>query len=124
MGEIRILATGAPRRGIVSAERAGGGATRSLRIVAYVVGMPLSALGAVMLATAMVEIVAEASIWLAFFVGGAVTTFVGVAAVLATRGHPVEEIGLRGAFLLTVASWTATGLFAAIPLVLAPGDHS
>ncbi|MCB1741683.1 MAG: TrkH family potassium uptake protein [Gammaproteobacteria bacterium] len=85
--------------------------------IGRVVGIFLIVLSVFMLAPAVLMIVLRESHWAEFLLAAGITALCGLA--LAARPGPVlSRLSTREAFLLTTTSWTAVGLFGALPLVL------
>ena len=87
-----------------------------LRPAFLVVGALLATLGSAMLIPAIVDLVAGADEWRAFFAAGLVTVLIGLGLNLASRGNH-GNLGTRQAFIMTVAAWVALSGFGALPLL-------
>jgi trk system potassium uptake protein TrkH len=85
-----------------------------LRQVLFYVGLLLTALAVAMTVPALVDAAAGDRDWAAFVMGAGIALFIGGALMLATR-REAPKLNLRGAVLLTVASWLAAAAFAALP---------
>ena len=90
-----------------------------LRPVFFVIGLMLAALGAAMFIPFVVDWQMGGRSWPAFAMSGVFTTLVGAVLALATY-MPRPSLPARGAFLLTVLSWVALSVFAAIPFLMSP----
>ena len=96
----------------------------SLRPVLMMIGVMVMVLSAAMLAPGVLDAVeGEGESASAFFISSILCLFVGSATALANRG-PVDSITPRGAFVLTVGSWLALSLCAALPMRLSGQDMS
>jgi trk system potassium uptake protein TrkH len=84
------------------------------RQVLFYVGLLLTAFAVSMTVPALVDAAADDPDWLAFVLAAGVSLFMGGALMLATR-QDAARLNLRGAFLLTVASWVAAAAFGALP---------
>lgn len=85
-----------------------------LRQVLFYVGLLLTGFAVAMTVPALVDAAAGDRDWFAFVMGAGIALFVGGALMLATRREG-PRLGLRDAFLLTVASWLAAAAFGALP---------
>lgn len=93
--------------------------SHSLRPILYTIGIMVSVLSAAMFLPAGVDAAAGATTSAqAFFMSAIVGLSGGVLLALVTR-TPLSELSARGAFVLTVGSWLALSLVAALPLRLA-----
>ncbi len=90
-----------------------------LRPVFFVVGLMIAALGASMFAPMLVDLAYDDRSWRAFGISGILTTLLGGVLALATY-TPKPNLRARGAFLLTVLSWVALSVFAALPFLMDP----
>jgi len=94
-----------------------------LRPVFFVVGLMIAALGVLMFIPLGVDLFFERRSWRAFGISGLLTILFGAA--LATANYtPEPDLRAKGAFLLTVASWVALSVFAAIPFLMEPSSLS
>ncbi|MCX7631001.1 MAG: TrkH family potassium uptake protein [Geminicoccaceae bacterium] len=84
--------------------------------VAHAVGWLLVVLAAAMLPPMALDLADDNRDWTGFAAAAALTGFVGVALLLASRG-PEPALDVRSAFLLTAASWLAVSAFGALPFV-------
>lgn len=89
----------------------------SFQVVFFAAGILLNVIALGMVAPAIVDYVAGDGDWQAFATSIALTSFVGLILMEANRG-PRRYISVRAGFLLTVVSWLAVCLFAALPFVL------
>ncbi len=89
-----------------------------LRPIGYIVGLMIAVLGVLMVIPAMVDwLTVTGDVWV--FVSCAVITFsIGAMMALASRNAASEPLGIRQAFLLTLAIWTVIPLFGALPFML------
>lgn len=89
------------------------------RPVFFVIGLMTAALGVMMFAPMLVDLLDERRSWRAFGVAGLFTTIFG--AVMATATYtPKPDLRARGAFVLTVFAWIVLSLMASIPFMLEP----
>ena len=86
------------------------------RQVLFYVGLLLTALAVAMTVPALVDAAAGSRGWSAFVLAACISLFAGGALMLTTRQDDAQRLNLRGAFLLTVASWLAAAAFGALPL--------
>lgn len=84
------------------------------RIVFISIGLMLVMLGALMGVPAIVDASLGNPDWKVFAISSGVSLFIGGALVLANRGSDYK-LGLREGYLLTVGSWVAISLMAAVP---------
>jgi len=93
----------------------------NLRPILLVTGALVAILGASMLVPMTADLFssdpADQRNWTAFGASALISIFVGAGIAAATWG-PIEEITIRQGFLLTVSSWVALVIFAALPLKL------
>lgn len=87
------------------------------RPVLLVTGILTALLGLTMMAPAIVDAALGNADWQVFFASSLVTTLLGLGVWLATRGT-VKGLGLRQAFLMTVAAWVVLAGFGALPIYL------
>ncbi len=90
------------------------------RPVVLVTGFLLIGLAGAMLPPMVLDILDDEPEWRAFAWSALICAVAGTAMALAARGR-VEMLTVRGAFVLTVASWLALAAFAALPFLLS-GD--
>jgi trk system potassium uptake protein len=90
------------------------GSVLDFRQVLFFVGLLLTGLAVAMTVPALVDAAAGDRDWLAFMTASGVSIFVGGGLMLATRREG-RKLGLRDAFLLTVAAWLAAAAFGALP---------
>jgi trk system potassium uptake protein len=88
-----------------------------VRPVAFIIGIMLIVLAAVMTLPIMAELAAGGRQWRIFAFSAAITLFVGVATVLTTQTR-IRSFNLRQAFLLTSISWVVIAAFGALPFVV------
>lgn len=88
-----------------------------LRPVLLVIGILTVILGVTMMAPAIVDAALGNADWKSFFIASIITTLTGLGLWLATRGT-VRGLGIRQAFLMTVAAWVALATFGALPIYL------
>ncbi|MFQ5672405.1 MAG: TrkH family potassium uptake protein [Nitrospinales bacterium] len=87
----------------------------NFRLIGFVVGIFLFALGVMMAVPAAVDAAAGNEDWRVFAGSGLFTGMTGGLLCLATRGEKLVP-GIRDSFLLTSLAWTVVSLFAAAPL--------
>lgn len=90
-----------------------------MRPVFFVIGLMVSALGALMFVPAGVDYLYGDISWPAFLISGILTLLFGGVMALAARS-PDAQLRARGAFILTTMAWVALSFVAAIPLYLSP----
>ena len=97
----------------------------NLRPVVLVTGALVAALGVLMIAPLVANLLAESAAhkadWAAFATSAIICLFVGGGAMAASWGQ-IDSISVRQGFLLTAASWLALVAFAALPLMLGALD--
>jgi trk system potassium uptake protein TrkH len=81
------------------------------------VGSLLLVMACFMTAPLVADLAAKDGNWPSFLVAAAAAAFVGVALVLASRGHP-NRLTIRESILLTVTSWLVAPAIGAVPLLL------
>ncbi|MDG1418961.1 MAG: TrkH family potassium uptake protein [Maricaulis sp.] len=92
--------------------------TASLRPVFFVIGIMVAVLSAAMLVPAAIDASSGAlESARAFFISSVIGLFLGAAFALMNRA-PLQSVTPRVAFILTVGSWLALALMAAVPLHL------
>ena len=116
-GERRVTPAAARTTPIPSQERA------PFRLFAHAVGWLLLLLAGAMVLPMAVDLADGHPDWKGFAGGVLLTSFVGVALLLATRG-PLPPIDLRTGFLLTSLTWAAVAWFATLPFELGSVDLS
>ena len=84
--------------------------------VLMICGYFITVLGVAMLIPAAVDIYYSGVNWSIFINSSIVAIFIGLSLFLANRGK-IKEITIRQAYLLTVLSWGAVALLAAVPFV-------
>ena len=87
------------------------------RPVLNIAGALLAILAVAMLVPATFDLAAGSRDWQAFAAAAAVTGFVGVALILATRQAGWRTFGIRQGFLVANLSWLLVALFGALPFV-------
>lgn len=87
------------------------------RPVLNIAGSLLAILAVAMLVPATFDLAAGSRDWQAFAAAAAVTAFVGVALILATREAGWRGFGIRQGFLVANLSWALVALFGALPFV-------
>jgi len=93
-----------------------------LRPVFFIAGALLAILAVAMLVPTALDLALGSSDWQAFAAAAALTLFVGVALMLATRDAGWRGFGLRQGFLIANLAWILMALFGALPFVFAdPG---
>ena len=95
-----------------------------LRPVGYVIGLLLVALGVSMAIPWAVDIVWETGGGGTFAVSGVITILFGGSMALASANSRSPGLNLQQAFLLTVLSWVALPIFAALPFWLGAPNAS
>jgi trk system potassium uptake protein len=89
-----------------------------LRPIAYIVGLMIAALGALMLIPAVVDALHDhAEAW-AFVTAAGVALLSGAMLALATRNSIGQSLSIRQAFLLTIGIWVLIPLFGSLPFIL------
>ncbi len=86
-----------------------------LRPVLFYTGVLLAGLAVAMIVPALIDAAAGDSDWTGHLTAAAISLFVGVALMLATRGGSAK-LSLRQAFLFAVVSWLAFAAIGALPL--------
>lgn len=89
-----------------------------LRPVFLVIGAMIMVLGLFMLLPIAIDLSAGNSVWSAFAVSAGVSISFGAMLVAANRTSS-SDLSIKGAFVLTVFSWLALSVFAALPLIIA-----
>jgi len=89
----------------------------NFRPILHILGLLLTALAVAMLAPTAMDAAVDDVDWQVFAISALVTGFAGVSLVLAFRAREMPRLRLREAFLLTVLSWTAIAVFAALPFL-------
>ena len=84
------------------------------RPIFQVVGLLLTTLGCAMMLPALVDLMLGHADWLAFAASSLFTLFVGIGLWATSRGS-TAPLGIRQAFLLTIATWVALTTFGALP---------
>lgn len=95
-----------------------------LRPVGYVIGLLLVALGGTMFIPWGVDIIWETGGGGTFAISAMITILFGGSMALASANSRSAGLSLQQAFLLTVMSWLALPVFAALPFWLGPPDAS
>lgn len=90
-----------------------------LRPVFFVIGLMVSALGALMFLPASIDYLYKDNSWQAFTISAILTLLLGGTLAFAAR-TPEANLRARGAFVLTTLAWIALAFFAAVPLYFAP----
>ncbi len=95
--------------------------------VLFIIGLLMSLLAVAMALPAVADLATGNPDWQVFAGSAAVSLFIGVALMLATRTGRHTDLGLRQAFLLTTISWLAVAAVGALPfafseLGLGPAD--
>jgi trk system potassium uptake protein len=85
--------------------------------VFYVVGLLLLALGALMLAPAILDWATNDPAWELFAESAAITLLFGGLFVFANRPEGEVELSLRETFILTTAAWLFLAIFASLPFI-------
>lgn len=88
-----------------------------LRPIALICGLLLTTLAMAMLLPAAVDGLARHDDWLAFVAGAAITLFVGLATMLASRTGSIR-LSTRQTFLVTALAWIVVPAAAALPFLL------
>ena len=83
--------------------------------IMFVVGMLLLVLTLFMIPPMLADLVMDNTDWEVFAGSAVITGFTGLMLVLVSRDAWSERVRLKEGFVLTVASWLAMSLFAAIP---------
>ncbi|MEI4471601.1 TrkH family potassium uptake protein [Frigidibacter sp. MR17.24] len=92
------------------------------RPVAYVIGLLLVALGAIMVLPMAVDIADGSPNWSAFLESAIITLAAGACLAISCRNAARTALSLRQSFLLTTGIWLTVPLFGALPLMAgAPG---
>ncbi|SDE54989.1 TrkH family potassium uptake protein [Rhodospira trueperi] len=91
------------------------------RPILLFIGSLVSILALGMIIPALVDFAHGNPDWIVFVVSAALTLFVGVLLILASRSGPLR-LSIRQAFLMTTVSWIVLPGFAALPFVLADPD--
>lgn len=94
------------------------------RPVGYVIGLMVLALGAAMLAPAMLDALYHSPDWRAFLAASTLTCIVGGALTLGCMRGRRAGLSIEQAFLLTVLAWVGLPLFGALPFMLGEPDAS
>ncbi|MFS4437535.1 TrkH family potassium uptake protein [Paracoccaceae bacterium GXU_MW_L88] len=89
-----------------------------IRPVAYLIGVLLTALGALMLIPMLFDIVEREGHWDTFAESGLITMGVGLATALATRDVKSKSLNIQQIFLITVGLWLVLPFFGALPFLL------
>jgi trk system potassium uptake protein TrkH len=89
-----------------------------LRPILFILGLLLTTLALAMSLPALVDAATGHADWQVFLASAGLTLFIGVALILTMRGGDLA-IGIREAFVLTLASWLGVTLFAALPFAFA-----
>ena len=85
-------------------------------------GYILGILGLIMLIPAGLDFVENEQIWSPFLLSSLITFFFCFSLFLANYTK-VEKISLKQAYLVTVVSWCAVGVFAALPFLFFNSDY-
>ena len=80
------------------------------RPILFILGLLLTTLALAMTLPALVDVVTGHADWQVFLASAGLTLFIGVSLLLTMRGGDME-IGIREAFILTLASWLGVTLF-------------
>ncbi len=97
--------------------------TLDLRPIFLVIGLLLSTLALAMLLPAMVDLTARNPDWQVFAAAAAVSLFVGLATLLASRTGPMR-LSLRQSFLLTALAWVGAAAVGSLPFAFSTLDLS
>ncbi len=93
-----------------------------LRPIAYIVGLSMVVLAALMLLPMALDWLAGDPNWRGFFSAAAVTSVAGGVVALASANAGVAGLSVRQAFILTTAVWAVLPAFGALPFLFgAPG---
>ncbi|MBY0500518.1 MAG: TrkH family potassium uptake protein [Alphaproteobacteria bacterium] len=94
------------------------------RFVVFILGIFLTILAVAMTIPAAMDLLYRDPDWVYFGESAAITGFIGILLTLAFRpeGEPVFEV--RETFVLTVSSWVAISVFAALPFMLSSAAPS
>ncbi|HHN73050.1 MAG TPA: TrkH family potassium uptake protein, partial [Thermopetrobacter sp.] len=95
-----------------------GGMTVDIYRILFAVGMLILLLAVAMLPPLLVDLLRGSSDWQVFALSMAITAFTGMMMVLVSRDAATPVMHVREGFLLTLASWLAVSLFAALPYLL------
>ncbi len=88
------------------------------RRVGYVIGLLLTAFGAMMLLPMAMDLVDGNEHWDVFFASSALTGTVGALTALACASAAADRLTIRETFLLTTGVWVVLPAFGAIPFVI------
>ncbi len=92
--------------------------------VFFIVGLFLTMLATAMCVPAAVDLATGHPDWQVFLGASAITLFIGVSLMLATRMESGARLGLRQAFVLTTLSWLAIATFGALPFAFSELEMS
>lgn len=95
-----------------------------LRPVAFVIGLMIAFLGALMAVPLVLDALHGDRNWWAFFQSGFITALTGILMTLSSRNAVGRALTTRQGFLLTVGIWAVLPLFAALPFCVADTDAS
>ena len=95
-----------------------------IRPVAYVIGLLVTILGAMMFLPLLVDLAEGRGEWHVFLETGVLTMFCGGMIALACANGVKEHLTLQQTFLLTTGVWVALPFFGALPFVLGATDAS
>ena len=93
------------------------------RPILFILGLLLTTLALAMTLPALVDVVTGHADWQVFLASAGLTLYIVVSLLLTMRGGDMA-IGIREAFILTLASWLGVTLFAALPFAFAGLDLS
>ncbi len=88
------------------------------RPILFILGLLLTTLAIAMSLPALVDVTTGHADWQVFLASAGLTLFIGVSLILTMRGGDMA-IGIREAFILTLASWLGVTLFASLPFAFA-----
>jgi len=90
----------------------------NLRPILFILGLLLSTLALAMSLPALVDAMTGHPDWQVFLASAGLTLFIGISLILTMRGGDMT-LGIREAFVLTLATWLGVTLFASLPFVFA-----
>lgn len=88
------------------------------RPIAYVIGLLVAVLGAMMLLPMLLALAEGRDEWLVFLESSILTMFFGGLVALATANGVRSELSLQQVFLLTTGVWVVLPMFGALPLMI------
>lgn len=88
------------------------------RPIAYVIGLLVAVLGAMMLLPMLLALAEGRDEWLVFLESSILTMFFGGLVALATANGVRGELSLQQVFLLTTGVWVVLPMFGALPLMI------